>query len=279
MANNVTLPGAGAVVSTRETADSEHIQQVQLDIGTGTDESPVTAGNPLPVTGPLTDTELRDSAVPVTDAGIPALGQGEMAASLPVAIASDQGDLPTKIKFDDGWGGGTVVSGNNPLPITVMNSSIEINATSIAISAPGGGASLTPTLDTNPYADGDLLWTTPGAIVGLGDPPDASMLRSILIVDADDNGGALDLWFTRSNTSWGSANSAPSISDELAQSIVGRVSIAEGDYYDLGGCKVAYKECALPLFDSSMVYCVGISRGTKTYSASGLYIKSCTVTL
>ena len=321
MANNVTLPGTGAVVSTRETADSEHIQQVQLDIGTGTDESPVCATNPLPVTGPLTDTELRAEGVPVkivddsdspnsstyplyttgsggqfpiafkeqdgevftvrsvtdeADGGLPisvrgALGRTDMAGSLPVAIASDQGDVPAKIKFDDGWGGGTVVSGSTPLPTVIMNSSIVVTSSEIPISVLGGGRSIVPTLDTNPYADGDVLWATPATILPI--VSNASVIRSVVIIDNDDNGGALDLWFTSSSTSWGSANSAPSPSDETAQGIIGKLSIAEADYYDLGGCKVAYKECAIPLYNSNTVYCVGISRGTKTYSASGLYIK------
>lgn len=139
MANNVTLPGTGAVVSTRETADSEHIQQVQLDIGTGTDESPVSASNPLPVDilSPIAfpvqgiDSEemaalhvLRtdeDGVLQVqgsVDAGVPALGQGEMEASLPVVIASDQGDVGVLTKIYDAKSQPVVVSATNPVPVS-----------------------------------------------------------------------------------------------------------------------------------------------------------------
>ncbi|CAB4142742.1 hypothetical protein UFOVP435_17 [uncultured Caudovirales phage] len=68
----------------------------------------------VPVSGPLTDTQLRAAAVPVSatalplpagaaaettlvalNTKIPALGQAAMAASQPVAIASDQSPIPT----------------------------------------------------------------------------------------------------------------------------------------------------------------------------------------
>lgn len=85
--------------------------------------------SPITVTGPLTDTQLRATAVPVSaaslplpagaataakqdtgntslasiDAGIPAaLGQTTMAASMPVVVASDQSDIPVRIKDTSG---------------------------------------------------------------------------------------------------------------------------------------------------------------------------------
>jgi hypothetical protein len=49
----------------------------------------------VPVSGPLTDTQLRATAVPVSAAQLPAaLGQAAMAASLPVVMASDQSAVP-----------------------------------------------------------------------------------------------------------------------------------------------------------------------------------------
>lgn len=45
---------ADYTVETRTLTGGEHVQSLQIDIGTGTSASPVTTGNPLPVTGTLT---------------------------------------------------------------------------------------------------------------------------------------------------------------------------------------------------------------------------------
>lgn len=50
MADNVDITaGSGTPITTRQVSDNSHIQQVQLDIGTGTSKSAVTPSNPLPV--------------------------------------------------------------------------------------------------------------------------------------------------------------------------------------------------------------------------------------
>jgi hypothetical protein len=91
----------------------------------------------VPVSGPLTDTELRAAAVPVSVSGLPlptgaateatlstlngktpALGQATMAASQPVAIASDQSPVPvleTATVIDGAAAQSAVV--NNILPV------------------------------------------------------------------------------------------------------------------------------------------------------------------
>jgi hypothetical protein len=74
MADNVTLnAGAGgATLKTDELAGSVHVQAVKLLLGAdGVNDGYVESANPLPVTGPLTDTELRASAVPVSAAALP----------------------------------------------------------------------------------------------------------------------------------------------------------------------------------------------------------------
>lgn len=60
--------------------------RLHVNVGAGT----------ITATGPLTDAELRASAVPVSATQLPAaLGQAAMAASLPVVVASDQSAIPT----------------------------------------------------------------------------------------------------------------------------------------------------------------------------------------
>tara|TARA_R110000868_G_scaffold25436_2_gene99400 strand:+ start:2578 stop:4224 length:1647 start_codon:yes stop_codon:yes gene_type:complete len=72
MADNVTAnPGAGG--ATFATDDIGGIQYPRAKIGFGSDGNyqDVEAGSPLPVTGPLTDAELRAAAVPVSAASLP----------------------------------------------------------------------------------------------------------------------------------------------------------------------------------------------------------------
>jgi len=66
MADTVTLPGTGAVIASDDIGGAQY-QRVKLTIGAdGTNDGDVASGNPLPVTGALTDTQLRATAVPVS---------------------------------------------------------------------------------------------------------------------------------------------------------------------------------------------------------------------
>jgi hypothetical protein len=147
-------------------------------------------------------------------------------------------------------------------------------ATNAAL-APGNVHNLTCTLDTSQYADGDVLFDTqevPGFF-----PNGVAYLLSVHVLDEDDQGAAFDLVFLESNQSIGTENSAPNISDANARKILGRVSIGAGDYYDIGGSRIATVMVpTLPLKclgEDSSLYVAGISRGTGTYSASGLKLK------
>lgn len=131
--------------------------------------------------------------------------------------------------------------------------------------------------DTNAYASGDLIADTQelsdvgyrkGSVV---------VLKSIVLLDKSDSGVALHFVFLNANTSLGTENAAPSITDANAENILATVSIAAADYVDVGGAKVATKECLIPLklaSGSTSVY-VGIvnSTGTPTYAASDLVAK------
>jgi hypothetical protein len=60
----------GTVIKTTELSDKSHIQSVRLDVGSGSSLSPVSGTLPISgtvtATGPLTDAQLRASAVPVS---------------------------------------------------------------------------------------------------------------------------------------------------------------------------------------------------------------------
>ena len=84
MADNVTAnPGSGG--ATFATDDIGGIQYPRAKIGFGSDGSyqDVAAGSPLPVTGPLTDAELRASEVPVLVASLPLPSGAATAANQP----------------------------------------------------------------------------------------------------------------------------------------------------------------------------------------------------
>lgn len=66
MADTINLPGAGAVVATDDIA-GVHYQRIKLVHGAdGVNAGDVASGNPLPVSGPVTDAQLRATAVSVS---------------------------------------------------------------------------------------------------------------------------------------------------------------------------------------------------------------------
>lgn len=77
MADNMQVtPGSGATVAADEIGGALY-QRVKLTWGVDGAAVDASATNPLPVTGPLTDTQLRATAVPVLLATAPVLVAGE----------------------------------------------------------------------------------------------------------------------------------------------------------------------------------------------------------
>ena len=144
------------------------------------------------------------------------------------------------------------------------------------IGMPDDTITITCSLDTNAYADGDVLFDTQEIADAVRNAGDSCVLQSILVLDKDDQGEAFDLIFFDANTSLGTENAAPDITDTEAEDILGRISVGAGDYYDLGLCQIA---CVSPIGlelksgASTSLYVAGISRGTGTYTASGIMIK------
>lgn len=138
---------------------------------------------------------------------------------------------------------------------------------------------VTPTLDTSAYASGDLLFdvaTVTSAVLASGGNAE---LVSVMVLDEDDQGTAIDLYVTNSSSSWGTANSTPTITDSVARGIQAYVPIAAADFKDLGGCKVAQPRVAqnigvvLEASGSANLYIAGVcASGTPMYTASGLRI-------
>jgi hypothetical protein len=84
MANDVVLPGTGSSVATDEIGGNQ-FQRMKLTLGAdGVNDGDVSSTNPIPVTGGLTDAQLRAADVPVSGDFYPATQPVSIA--VPVAV-------------------------------------------------------------------------------------------------------------------------------------------------------------------------------------------------
>jgi hypothetical protein len=188
------------------------------------------------------------------------VGEKPVAAANPVPVALASGDL--------NLGNVDVVS----LPALAAGTS--------TIGAARGSSNLLDvvlTLDTNVYASGDVLAATQAVASAVPSNGGHALLHSLVVNDKDDQGQAMDLVFLRTDVSIGTENAAVSIADADAGEILGIVSIASSDFLDLGGCRVATVPSIGLVLEadaaSSSIFIAAISRGTGTYSASGVTVK------
>jgi hypothetical protein len=221
------------------------------------------------------------------------IGQKVKAASFPVTIASDD-DLLAKI--------GEVQA--SPTTNTVLDRLKAIATALTAVGLAAGSAIIgkvgidqsTPgttdratvgktvyvdvilTLDTLAYASGDLLADTQ-VITNMTRVADfGCILQSVTVIDEDDQGAAFDIYFLDANNTFGTENSAPSITDANARAILGKVSIGTGDYADLGGARCAtVGNVGLVLQPASATrngyLAVVNGTGTPTYTATGMRLR------
>ncbi len=144
-----------------------------------------------------------------------------------------------------------------------------------------GGLTLidvTLTLDTSAYASGDLLADTQAVASAVRVNDGKGILHSVTIIDEDDQGVAMDIYFLSANNTLGSENAAPSISDANARDILCRVSVAAADYTDLGGVRIAdihgLNRIIKGASASTSIY-VAVVNGPSapTFTASGLKLR------
>jgi hypothetical protein len=133
------------------------------------------------------------------------------------------------------------------------------------------------TLAAATYTSGNVLSDTATVSNAMRVIGGKGILRSITVIDEDDQGAALDLLFFKLTQSLGTKNAAPTISDASARDCLGFISVVAGDYIDLGGVRVASKSglgLALESDPASRdLFVATITRGTPTYTASGLRLK------
>jgi hypothetical protein len=158
---------------------------------------------------------------------------------------------------------GKPISESNPQPVLAQSA--------------GGVVDVIFSSDTAAIATGDVLADTQVVADALRVAGGFALLQSIVITDGDDQGTALDLVFFRANTSLGTENSAPDITDSEAVDILGIISIATGDYIDLGLNRVATKTAVGLVLEgngsTTDIWVAAIVRGSATFASNGLKAK------
>lgn len=138
--------------------------------------------------------------------------------------------------------------------------------------------SITPTLDTSAYASGDVLFVPTKLSNVTLETKGSSNLRTINILDLNDQKQAIDLlFFDEDPGDIGAANAALAMSDAEFASFIGRVSIATGDYVS-GNANASVTKLLEMLIvaktKSKDIWVAGVCRsGTPTYAANGLVFK------
>lgn len=136
----------------------------------------------------------------------------------------------------------------------------------------------TLSLSTNQYASGDVLAATQSldasAFLENGD---AAVVQSIQVIDFDDQAQDLDIVLLRSNVSIGTENSAVSVSDANADEILAIIEVTSDDYVDCVNSQIAHIAnvglMIQALSTDDALYIAAISRGTGTYTASGILVR------
>lgn len=155
----------------------------------------------------------------------------------------------------------------------------DVDPSAIAsVYAPIQLADVALSCDTAAYASGDLIADSQAVDAVFRAADALGVIQSVQVIDEDDQGAAIDIYFLSANSSLGTENAAPSITDANARNILGVVSVAAADYKDLGGVKVATKTgvgiVAKPATGTDDLYVAVVSNGsTPTYTATGLRLR------
>jgi len=135
---------------------------------------------------------------------------------------------------------------------------------------------ITPTLDTNAYADGDVLFNPTEIAGAVRVNADSCILQSIHVLDKADQGIDFELVFLNAANNLGTINAAIDISDANAEAIIGHYAFSN-DYVDLinsqircdSGIGLMLKAGAA----TTSLYVAGISKGAGTYANGDIVIK------
>lgn len=151
------------------------------------------------------------------------------------------------------------------------------NSTPMPASSGGDLIDVTLTLDTSAYTAGDVLADTQVIASAVRANGGRAILQSLTVIDEDDQGAAMDIYFLGTNVSLGTENAAPSVSDANSRQILGLVSVASGDYKDLGGMRIACIKAIGLLLEAEAnatdLFIAVVTQGTPTHTATGVRIR------
>ena len=129
-------------------------------------------------------------------------------------------------------------------------------------------------LNTSQYASADVLADTQELVGAVRTSGGTGVIHSILVQDDDDQAGALDIIILDTNTSIGTENSAVTMADN--DNILGSVSVAAADYVDMANSQHACMNnvgIVVEAKSGTSLFVAVVSRGTKTYTASGITLR------
>jgi hypothetical protein len=136
---------------------------------------------------------------------------------------------------------------------------------------------VTLSCDTSALSAGEVIADSQEIGGAFRKPFAVQELQSLVLIDEDDQGTAVDLIFMRALGVVGAENAVPSISDANSREIIGRFSIAAGDFTDLGGAREATKlniGLMMKAGATASLWVAAITRsGTPTYTAAGLKLR------
>ena len=139
----------------------------------------------------------------------------------------------------------------------------------------------TPTLDTNAYAQNDILFDFEALTLNAGASearPVRGTINNFALLDKDDNGNQITVFFSDSSSAdLGTFNAGITITDAHAATILGYVDTG-ATYEDMIGCKVIRPAAFAPIpFVSTddKIYVGGALRGsaTPTHTAAGITMR------
>ena len=134
---------------------------------------------------------------------------------------------------------------------------------------------VTPTLDTSAYSDGDRMGSIMTIEAG-NDSGNPVTIMDVKVQDKADQGATFDMLFFNELPVVASAdNAAISITDAEGEKYEGHITI--DTYSDFGGWQGATKLnvglAVKPAAADGKIYALLVSRGTPTYAANSLRIK------
>lgn len=199
---------------------------------------------------------------------------------------SATGSISAKLRFIAATGipiTGTVTVGSHAVTNAgtfATQSTLQAGAAHVGqVKTPIQYVTLTMTTPTGALAAGDVYAATQIVAACTQANDVNAMLHSVTLIDVDDQKAALTLVFFDANTTLGTEDAAPDIDDTEAQTVIGFVEIATGDYKDLGvNSVVNLKNIGLtvhPASGTDDIYMAiyGHSTSTPTYASGTIYVR------